>query len=54
MELASLLIHGGQGIKGHQVVEVLEGLRLFKNAKPKKIQVDNGPELQSTHEHRLK
>lgn len=40
-----MAIHVGQGIKSHQVVEVLEELRLFKNAKPKKIQVDNGPEF---------
>jgi len=39
-----MAIHVGQGITGHQVVEVLEELRLFKNANPKKIQVDNRPE----------
>jgi len=40
-----IAIHVGQGIKGYQVVEVLEELRLFKGAKPKKIQVDNGSEF---------
>lgn len=40
-----MAIHVGQGIKGLQVVEVLEELRLFKGAKPKKIQVDNGSEF---------
>jgi len=49
-----MAIHVGQGTKGYQVVEVMEELRLYKNVKPKKIQVDNGPELRSTHEHRLK
>ncbi|WP_430981306.1 integrase catalytic domain-containing protein [Sphingobacterium faecium] len=34
-----------QGIKGYQVVEVLEELWLFRGAKPKKIQVDNGSEF---------
>ena len=42
--------HVGQGIKGFQVVEVLEELSLNKGAKPKKVQVDNGSELQSNHE----
>lgn len=40
-----IAIHVGQGIKGYQVVEVLEELRLFKGSKPKKIQVDNGSEF---------
>ena len=47
-----IAIHVGQGIKGYQVVEVLEELRLFKGAKRKKIQMDNGSELQSNHELR--
>jgi len=40
-----MAIHVGQGIKGHQVVEVLEELRLFQGILPKKIQVDNGSEF---------
>ncbi|MDF2852526.1 MAG: hypothetical protein K0S31_3211 [Sphingobacterium multivorum] len=44
----------GQGLKGSDVVSVLEGLRLFQQAIPRKIQVDNGSELQSNHEHQIK
>ena len=40
-----MVIHVGQGIKGAQVVETLEKLRLFGEGKPKKIQVDNGSEF---------
>lgn len=40
-----MAIHVGQGIKGAQVVETLDRLRLFGEGKPKKIQVDNGSEF---------
>lgn len=40
-----MAIQVGQGLKGGDVVAVLEELRLFQGAKPKKIQVDNGSEF---------
>lgn len=40
-----MAIHADQGIKGTQVVETLERLRLFGDGKPKKIKVDNGSEF---------
>ncbi|WP_158500337.1 hypothetical protein [Sphingobacterium sp. ML3W] len=45
-----MAIYVGQGIKGYQVVETLEQLKLFSGIKAKKIQVDNGSELLSNHE----
>jgi len=49
-----MAIEVGQGLKGSDVVSVLEELRLFQQAIPRKIQVDNGSELQSGHEHLIK
>ncbi len=40
-----MAIYVGQGIKGYQVVEVLEQLRLFSGSNAKKIPVDNGSEF---------
>jgi len=40
-----LAIHVGQGIKGHDVVQVMEQLRLLKVRRPERIKVDNGPEF---------
>lgn len=37
-----MAIQVGQGLKGRDVVAVLEELRLFQGTKRKKIQVDNG------------
>ncbi|GAP68708.1 protein containing integrase core domain [Bacteroidales bacterium 6E] len=37
-----MAIHVDQGLKGAQVVDTLERLRLLGMRKPKKIQVDNG------------
>lgn len=41
----SLAIHVGQGIKGEDVVHVMERLRLFAGRCPERIQVDNGSEF---------
>ena len=49
-----MAIEVGQGLKGSDVVAVLEELRLFQQAMPRKIQVDNGSDLQSNHEHQIK
>jgi len=49
-----MVIEIGQGLKGSDVVSVLEELRLFQQAMPRKIQVDNGSELRSNHEHQIK
>ncbi len=49
-----MAIEVGQGLKGSDVVSVLEELRLFQQAIPRKIQVDNGSELRSNHEHQIK
>lgn len=38
-------IYPDQGIKGEQVVDVLDRLKEECNAVPKKIQVDNGSEF---------
>jgi len=52
-----LAIHVGQGIKGKDVVQVMERLRLFFGRCPERIQVDNGSEFISkdfdkwAHEH---
>ena len=40
-----LAIHVGQGIKGKDVVQVMERLRLFVGRCPERIQVDNGSEF---------
>lgn len=40
-----MAIEVGQGLKGNYVVSVLEELRLFHQAVPRKIQVDNGSEF---------
>lgn len=40
-----IAIHPQQSIKGNDVVEVLEHLKLHENAIPKRIQVDNGSEF---------
>ena len=40
-----LAIQVGQGIKGKDVVQVMERLRLFKERCPERIQVDNGSEF---------
>lgn len=40
-----MAIHVDQGIKGIQVVRVLDQLRVVDNVKPGKIQVDNGSEF---------
>lgn len=40
-----MAIQVGQGLKGGDVVAVLEELRLLEGVKPKKIQVDNGSEF---------
>ena len=40
-----LEIFVGQSIKGRDVVQVLEGLRLFEGRAPHRIQVDNGSEF---------
>ncbi|WP_411971346.1 hypothetical protein ACLCDV_13255 [Sphingobacterium sp. Lzh-3] len=44
----------GQGLKGSDVVYVLEELRLFQQAIPRKFQVDNESKLRSNHEHQIK
>jgi len=49
-----MAIEVGQGLKGSDVVAVLEELRLFQQAMPRKIQVDHGSDLQSNHEHQIK
>jgi len=49
-----MAIEVGQGLKGSDVVSVLEELRLFQQAIPRKIQGDNGSELRSNHEHQIK
>ena len=49
-----MAIEVGQGLKGSDVVSVLEELRLFHQAMPRKIQVDNESELRSNHEHQIK
>ncbi len=41
----SLAIYVNQGIKGKDVVTVMEKLRLLKDRCPKRIQVDNGSEF---------
>jgi len=41
----SLAIQVGHSIKGHQVVGVMESLRLFAGLKPQRIKVDNGSEF---------
>jgi len=41
----SLAIHVDQAIKGHDVVNVMERLRLFRDRCPLRIQVDNGSEF---------
>jgi putative transposase len=41
-----LAIAVDQGIKGEQVVEVLDGILMMRGA-PKSIRVDNGPEFVS-------
>ena len=38
-------IHVDQAIKGKEVVQVMERLRLFRERCPERIQVDNGPEF---------
>lgn len=40
-----LAIHVDQAIKGKDVVQVMERLRLFADRCPERIQVDNGPEF---------
>ncbi|WP_353150630.1 IS3 family transposase [Chryseobacterium sp.] len=40
-----MAIEVGQGLKGTDVVSALEKLRLFQQAMPRKIQVDNGSEF---------
>jgi putative transposase len=42
----SLVLHAGQSITGHHVVEVLDKL-IASRGKPKRIQVDNGSEFTS-------
>lgn len=40
-----LAIHPGQSLKGTDVVQVLEEIKVFHNIIPKRIQVDNGSEF---------
>jgi len=40
-----LEIAAGQSMKGHDVVDVLEGIRIFRGLVPDRIQVDNGSEF---------
>lgn len=40
-----MALHAGQSIKGEDVVSVMQELQLFKEAVPKRIQVDNGSEF---------
>jgi putative transposase len=40
-----LAIHVDQGIKGDQVVEVMEALKCGMDGKPEKVRVDNGSEF---------
>ncbi len=40
-----MAIYVDQGIKGGQVVAVMESLRTQNNALPRKIRVDNGSEF---------
>jgi len=42
-----MAIEVGQGLRAGEVVSVLERLRLQHEAKPQKIQVDNGSEFVS-------
>lgn len=49
-----MAIEVGQGLKGTDVISALEELSLFQQVMPRKIQVDNGSELQSNHEQQIK
>jgi putative transposase len=40
-----LAIHMDQGIKGKEVVQIMERLRLFVGRCPERIQLDNGSEF---------
>lgn len=40
-----IALHAGQYIKGHDVVNTMQELQLFKGAVPKRIQVDSGSEF---------
>ncbi len=40
-----LAIHVGQGIRGEDVVQILDGLQIRYGRVPEKIRVDNGPEF---------
>jgi transposase InsO family protein len=40
-----LAIHADQGIKGEQVVDVMDRLLFERGSPPAKIRVDNGPEF---------
>lgn len=40
-----LAIHADQGIKGEQVVNVMDRLLFERGSPPAKIRVDNGPEF---------
>jgi putative transposase len=42
-----MAIEVGQGLKGSDLVAVLEELRLFQQAMPRKIQVDNGSDCKA-------
>jgi len=43
-----LAIHVDQGIKGEQVVNIMDRLLFERSKPPDKIRVDNGPELISS------
>ena len=47
MSRECLEIAAGQSMKGYDVVDVLDSLRIFRSLVPDRIQVDNGSEFVS-------